>query len=221
MSTKQYAVIGMGRFGSSVAQSLSTMGCDVLAIDIDEQKTQHISEYVTHAVAADATDEIALKELGISNFDTVVVAIGNNIQASILTTLILKERGVAYLIVKAQNELHGKVLQKIGANKIIYPERDIAFRVARQIVSPNVIDYMELSDDYTILEMKASDAMVGKSLLELNIRAQFHCNVIAIRRGQAINLSPYAKNGLTKEDVLVIVGHKDDLEQLEQMYTNE
>ncbi|SEU20679.1 TrkA family potassium uptake protein [Paenibacillus sp. NFR01] len=215
---KQYAVIGMGRFGSSVAKALSEMGYDVLAIDADEQRTQEISGIVTHAVSADSTDEEALRALGIRNFDVVVVAIGEDIQASILTTLILKDLGVPAILVKAKSELHGKVLSKIGADKVVYPERDMGTRVAHHLASPNILDYIELSPDYSILEMKAAGPLVGKNLQELNIRARFGCNVMAIRRGDEMNITPQVEDRLVDGDVLVIVGHKENLNKLEVAY---
>ncbi|MDF9844336.1 MULTISPECIES: TrkA family potassium uptake protein [unclassified Paenibacillus] len=218
MAKKQYAIIGMGRFGSSVAKALSGMGYDVLAIDTDEQRTQEISGIVTHAVSADSTDEEALRALGIRNFDVVVVAIGEDIQSSILTTLILKDLGVPAILVKARNELHGKVLSKIGADKIIYPERDMGLRVAHHLASPNILDYIELSPDYSILDMKVPKQMLGKNLLELDIRAKYGCNVMAIRRGDAMNITPRAEDRLADGDVLVIVGHKDNLTRLEMAY---
>ncbi|MBY0014096.1 potassium channel family protein [Paenibacillus typhae] len=218
MAKKQYAIIGMGRFGSSVAKALSGMGYDVLAIDTDEQRTQEISGIVTHAVSADSTDEEALRALGIRNFDVVVVAIGEDIQASILTTLILKDLGVPAILVKARNELHGKVLSKIGADKIIYPERDMGLRVAHHLASPNILDYIELSPDYSILDMKVPRQMLGKNLLELDIRAKYGCNVMAIRRGDDMNITPRAEDRLADGDVLVIVGHKDNLTRLEMAY---
>lgn len=173
---------------------------------------------VTHAVSADSTDEEAARALGIRNFDVVVVAIGEDIQASILTTLILKDMGVPVLIVKAQNEPHGKVPQKIGADKVIYPERDMGLRVAHHLTSPNILDYIELSEDYSILEMRASEQMIGKNLLELNIRARFGCNVMAIKSRGSMNISPYAEDRIADGDVLVIVGHKDHLTKLELAY---
>ncbi|MCM3700793.1 TrkA family potassium uptake protein [Paenibacillus macerans] len=215
---KQFAVIGMGRFGLSVATALSNMGLDVLAIDADEHRTQLVANLVTHAVSADSTDEEALRALGIRNFDVVVVAIGEDIQASILTTLILKDLGSPLIVVKAQNELHGKVLQKIGADKVIYPERDMGLRVAHHLTSPNVLDYIELSDEYSIVEMRVSAEMVGKNLIELDIRARFGCNVMAIKRGARMNISPSAAERLTTDDVLVIVGEKNDLTKLELAY---
>ncbi|MBS5913114.1 MAG: TrkA family potassium uptake protein [Paenibacillus macerans] len=215
---KQFAVIGMGRFGLSVATALSNMGLDVLAIDADEHRTQLVANLVTHAVSADSTDEEALRALGIRNFDVVVVAIGEDIQASILTTLILKDLGSPLIVVKAQNELHGKVLQKIGADKVIYPERDMGLRVAHHLTSSNVLDYIELSDEYSIVEMRVSAEMVGKNLIELDIRARFGCNVMAIKRGARMNISPSAAERLTADDVLVIVGEKNDLTKLELAY---
>ncbi|AZK46213.1 potassium channel family protein [Paenibacillus lentus] len=216
---KQYAVIGMGRFGLSVASALSGMGFDVLAIDSNEQRTQEVSNIVTHAVSADSTDEEALRALGIRNFDVVVVAIGENIQASILTTLIIKDLGGPLIIVKAQNELHGKVLNKIGADKVIYPERDMGLRVAHHLTSPNILDYIELSDEYSIVDLQITKAMVGKNLKELDIRAKFGCNVMAIKTGAKMNISPAAHDRLAEGDILVIVGEKNDLTKLELAYS--
>lgn len=218
MAKKQYAVIGMGRFGTSVAKELNGMGFDVLAIDASEQRIQEIAGLVTHAVSSDSTEEEALRALGIRNFDVVVVAIGENIQASILTTLILKDLGVPVIIVKAKNELHGKVLQKIGADKVIFPERDMGLRVAHHLVSPNILDYIEISDDYSIMELRASSEMIGKNLKELDIRARFGCNVMGIRNDGDMNISPNPEDRLVDGDVLVIVGQKNDLTKLELAY---
>ncbi|WP_028591020.1 potassium channel family protein [Paenibacillus massiliensis] len=218
MAKKQYAIIGMGRFGSSVAYALSDMGYDVLAIDANEQRIQEVSEMVTHAVSADSTDEEALRALGIRNFDVVVVAIGEDIQASILTTLILKDMGVPVLLAKAKNELHGKVLQKIGADKVIYPERDMGLRVAHHLTSPNILDYIELSEDYSIFEMQAPRFMIGRNLKELDIRARYGCNVLGIRREKEMNISPHPEDLIQTGDVLIIVGHKNDLVRLEQAF---
>jgi len=215
---KQFAVIGMGRFGLSVASALSGMGFDVLAIDANEQRTQAVSNIVTHAVSADSTDEEALRALGIRNFDVVVVAIGQDIQASILTTLILKDLGGPLIVVKAQNELHGKVLNKIGADKVIYPERDMGLRVAHHLTSPNILDYIELSDEYSIAEMRATPGMLGQNLKELDVRAKFGCNVMAIKRGTKMNISPTADDRLEEGDILIIVGQKNDLTKLELAY---
>ncbi|WP_374020583.1 TrkA family potassium uptake protein [Paenibacillus thiaminolyticus] len=212
---KQFAIIGMGRFGSSVAQNLSNMNFEVLAIDSSEQKIQEVVNIVTHAVSADSTDEDALRALGIRNFDVVVVAIGQDIQSSILTTLILKDLGVPMIVVKAQNELHGKVLSKIGADKVVFPERDMGARVAHHLISPNILDYIELSEDHSIVEMRASSLMIGKNLKELDIRARFGCNVMAIKNNGKTNISPYAEDRIKDGDILVIVGQNNHLKNLE------
>lgn len=208
----------MGRFGSSVAQNLSNMNFEVLAIDSSEQKIQEVMNIVTHAVSADSTDEDALRALGIRNFDVVVVAIGQDIQSSILTTLILKDLGVPMIVVKAQNELHGKVLSKIGADKVVFPERDMGARVAHHLISPNILDYIELSEDHSIVEMRASSLMIGKNLKELDIRARFGCNVMAIKNNGKTNISPYAEDRIKDGDILVIVGQNNHLKNLELAY---
>ncbi|WP_338552721.1 TrkA family potassium uptake protein [Paenibacillus sp. KS-LC4] len=219
MPKKQYAVIGIGRFGLSVASSLTDMGFEVLAIDTSEDRVQDAVNHVTHAVVADSTDEEALRALGIRNFDVVVVAIGQDIQSSILTTLILKDMGVGLIIVKAQNELHGKVLSRIGADKVVYPERDMGLRVAHHLISPNILDYIEISEDYSIIEIKAPEAMIGKSLKQLEIRAKFKCNVMAIKTGSSMNIAPYADDLIRDIDILVIVGKNSDLSNLEIAYS--
>lgn len=219
MAQKQFAIIGLGRFGSSVARYLSRMNYEVLAIDANPERVQSLAQTVTHAVTADATDEEAMRALGLRNFDVVVVAIGQDIQASILTTLILKELGVPRLVVKAQNDLHGKVLAKIGADKVIFPERDMGIRVAHQLISPNILEHIELSSEYGIVEMEAPSRMVGKSLRQLDIRAKFGCNVLAIKTGERMNIAPHADDLIRKGDVLVIVGRNEDLLHLEKNYS--
>ncbi|WP_307450068.1 TrkA family potassium uptake protein [Paenibacillus sp. V4I3] len=212
---KQFAIIGMGRFGSSVAKTLSQLGFEVLAIDHREETVQEVSAFVTHAVQADSTDEEALRALGIRNFDVVVVAIGEDIQASILTTLILKEMGIPTTVVKAVNDLHGKVLKKIGADKVVYPERDMGQRVAHHLISSNIIDYIELSADYSIVEIKVSTQMIGKSLKQLDIRAKYGCNVIAIKQNEQLIIPPSAEEPLRIDDILVIVGKNSNLQTFE------
>jgi trk system potassium uptake protein TrkA len=215
MKKKQFAVIGMGRFGSSVAKTLYNLGFEVLAIDENEGRIQDIIDTVTHAVQADSTDEDALRALGIRNFDVVVVAIGQDIQASILTALILKELGVSNLIVKAQNELHGKVVKKIGADKVIFPERDMGQRVAHHLISNNILDFIELSDDYSIVEIKAAKHMIGKNLRQLDIRAKYGCNVIAVKSSDKMNIAPHAEDIIKENDILVVVGDNDHLQTFE------
>jgi len=216
MSEKTFAIIGMGRFGSSIAKNLYEMGYDVMAIDADEEKIQEHIQYVTYAVQADCTDEQAMKELGIRNFDVVVVAIGEDIQASILATLIVKELGVNHIVVKAQNERHGKVLYKIGADRVVFPERDMGIRVANNLVSPGILDFIELAEDYSVAEIAASEGMVGKDLVKLDLRAKFGVNVMAIKSGDNINIAPNAQDTIQAGDILVVIGHNSDIKRLEE-----
>lgn len=213
---KQFAVIGLGRFGGSVARALCEMGYEVLVVDKNEQRIQDFSNIATHAVVADTTDEEALNALGIRNFDIVVVAIGEDIQSSILTTLILKEMDVQKVVVKARNALHGKVLYKIGADKVVYPERDMGIRVVHSLISPNILDIIELADDYSIVEIHAGEFFGGKTLKDLDIRAKFGCNVMAIKSGDRINIAPLASDRINEGDILVVIGHNDDLQRLEE-----
>ncbi|MBM7625011.1 potassium channel family protein [Sporohalobacter salinus] len=214
---RQFIVVGLGRFGTSVATSLAEEGYDVLAIDREEDPIQDITDKVTHAVQADATDEDSLKTLGISNFDIAVVSIGDDIQSSLLATLILKELGVEYVVVKAQDQLHGKVLNKIGADKIVYPERDMGVRVAYNLVTTNVLDYIELSQDYSIIEVLATEELTGKTLKELELRAKFGINVIAIKKGEGeINVTPKANDMIEVEDILVVMGQEKGLDKLRE-----
>lgn len=217
MSKKQFLIIGLGRFGSSIAKTIYELGHDVLAIDKDEEKVQEISDYVTHAVQMDSTDESILKTLGVTNFDVAVVTIGSNLQDSVMATLILKELGVKYIIAKANNELHAKVLTKIGADKVVLPERDMGIRVAHNLVSSNILDYIELSEEYSILEIEAIKEWFNKSLKEIEIRKKHGINVVAIKRGEKVNISPSAEDIIKENDVLVALGSAKDLNKFESM----
>ena len=209
---KQFVIIGIGKFGYSIATTLFDMGHDVLAIDKDEEKVQQISNRVTHAVQADATDENTLKALGIRNFDVAVVTISSNIQSSILITMLCKELGLKYVLAKAQNELHAKVLYKTGADKVVFPERDMGIRVAQNLVSTNFLDYIELTPHYRLVELAVVPAWEDKSLRELNIRVKYGINIMAIRHGNDVNISPLGDDILRREDVLVLIGRTNDIE---------
>ena len=212
---KSFAVIGCGRFGSAVARTLYELGNEVLAIDGDEEMVEAISQDVTHAVQADVMDEGVLHELGLSNVDVAIVSIGSDMQASIMATLIVKELGVPKVIAKAQSELHGKVLKKIGADKVIFPERDMGVRVAQNLASQRIIDYIELSPDYSILEITAIPAWYGKTLETLKLRNKFGINVMAIKRYDSIIVSPEPEEKVNIGDVLVVLGNTNDISRLE------
>ncbi|MBU0443420.1 Ktr system potassium transporter KtrC [Bacillus velezensis] len=213
---KEFAVIGLGRFGGSICKALSEEGLEVMAMDIDEDKVNEYAKIASHAVIGDSTDESVLKNLGLRNFDHVIVAIGENIQASILTTLILKELGVNTITVKAQNDYHEKVLAKIGADHIVHPERDMAKRIAHNIVSNNVLDYLELSDEHSIVEIVANSRLAGNTLLDLDIRAKHGINIVAIKREKEVIVSPLATEMIQKEDILIVIGSLTDISRFEK-----
>ncbi len=212
---KQFAVIGLGRFGGSICKELFRMGYQVLAIDINEAKVTEFSQYATHAVIANSADEKALLSLGIRNFEHVVVAIGDDIQTSILTTLVLKELNLPNVWVKAQNAYHHKVLEKIGADRIIHPEHDMGIRIAQHLTSEKIVDYIELSNEYSIVELLATSKVHNKSLIDLNIRAKFGCTILAIKRGEDVNVSPMPEEVIIEKDLLIVIGHKNDLKRFE------
>ncbi|MCT8137310.1 TrkA family potassium uptake protein [Anaerobacillus sp. CMMVII] len=212
---KQFAVIGLGRFGGSVCKELYTMGHEVLAIDLNEDRVNNFARFSTHAVVANATDENALLSLGIRNFEYVVVAIGDNIQASILCTLLLKEMNVKQVWVKAQNPYHHKVVERIGADRIIHPEHDMGVRIAHYLVSEKIIDYIELSPEYSIMELIASKKVSNRTIAELDIRAKFGCTILGIKRGEAVIISPTPDQEIYENDILIVIGHNKDLKRFE------
>lgn len=215
MKKRQFVVIGLGRFGSSIAKTLYSLGNDVLAIDADEDVIQNIADSVTHAVQADATDENSLRTLGISNFDVAVVTIGSNVQASIMAALLAKDLGVKYILAKAHNELHAKVLKKIGVDRVIFPERDMGVRVAHNLVSTNILDYIELSSDYSIAEIASPEEWYGKTLNQLNMRSKYGINIMAIKKNNEVNISPSADDTVEQGDIIVAIGGIEELNELE------
>ena len=215
MKAKQYLVLGLGRFGTSLAKTLAELGQEVMAVDEDESLVNAIAPYVTQAMQLDATDETALQTLGISNFDAAIVSIGQNTRDSILVCVLLKELGVPYLIAKANDELHAKVLRKIGVDRVVFPERDMGARLARAILAPNVLDLMNLSDDYQIVEIRVPSRWVDNSIIGVNVRRHYGVNILAIhRRGQFL-VAPAPDMLFEAEDTLLVMGRKDDLKRLE------
>lgn len=213
-SKKDFVVFGLGKFGRSVAQTLVENGREVLAIDISEEVVQEVSTTVTHAVQADVTDAAALKALGVGNFEVAIIAIANNLQASILATILAKELGVSYVLAKAQNDIHKRVLEKVGADKVIFPEREIGVRIANNLVSDNFVDYIELSEDYSIVEISVLNSWIDKSLKELNMRANYGINVMAVRKGKNISIMPGPNLILARGDILVVIGSNKDVRKI-------
>ncbi|MCT2535268.1 TrkA family potassium uptake protein [Aquibacillus koreensis] len=214
---KEFVVIGLGRFGSSLCMELTDIGIEVVAIDKDPEKVGEFSSIVSHAVELDAVDEEGLNSVGIRNFDCVVVSIGEDIQASILITLILKEMGIKQVWVKARNHYHQKVLEKIGADRIIHPERDMARRIAHHIGNDKVTDYIEISKSYSIVEIMASDKLAGKTLGELDAFDKYHCKIVAIKKNEDdVSVMPSLNTRIDLNDILVTIGKNKNLDKFEE-----
>ncbi len=220
-----FTVIGLGRFGYSCAQTMVEKGCEVLAIDKDEERIQAISDIATFAVQCDATDERALKAVSAQNVDVAVVSIGENIEASILIVQTLKEMGVKSIVAKAVAPIQGKILMNLGVDEVIYPERDAAIRLAHRLVSPGVIEYLELSPGFSVEEVSVSDSLSGLSLEEIKSRGKHNLNIIGIKQQvsrmvkgrimteETFNFTPKPDDVVEKGDVLVMIGQEKDLDR--------
>jgi trk system potassium uptake protein len=220
---KQFAVIGLGRFGFSVAKTLAKYGSEVIAIDNHEERVKKVSDFVTSAVQLDAMDDKALRSVGVQNVDTAIVSIGENIEASILVVMTLKEMGIRNIIAKAVTTLHGKVLENIGVQRIIYPDRDMAVRVAHSLIRPKVLEQLELSDEYSIVELPTPVRLIGQTLKDAQLRSKYGVNLIAIKRKvttekgiikEAWNVSPLPTDVIQEGDVLVLIGLNEDLDKI-------
>ena len=215
MKTKQFVVFGLGRFGISLATTLSEAGYEVMVVDKSEEVIQEIAPLVTHAVQADSADMDTLKSLGIRNFDVAVVAIGKDIQSSIMTTLLLKELGIPNVIAKASSEIHERVLKKIGADRIILPEHEMGMRIATNLIAGNILEYIQLSSEYSIVETSILTEWIGRSIIEIDLRNKYGINIIAVQRKGNIEISPSPDFIIQSEDVLVVVGSNKHLQMLE------
>jgi trk system potassium uptake protein TrkA len=220
MTRRSFAVIGLGRFGSAMAHTLMELGQDVIGVDSDEDRVRQLAEVVSQAAQIDATDLRALKELGIQDVDVAVISIGENIEASLLVVMQVMELGVREVIAKAVTPLHGRILQKLGVKRVVYPERDMAIRVAHSLVVPNSLDYIELSRDFSIVEVPAPKEFVGQSLKQLELRPRYGVTLIAVKRragddeGEVTNIAPMADEVIEAGDVLSLLGSNERLAQL-------
>lgn len=214
---KSYLVIGLGRFGSEVARKLCEQGCEVLAMDVHSNLVQQVAPDVTHAVVGDGRDKDVLKALGAGNFDCAIIAIGDDLAASVLTTMNLKELGTPYIVCKAHDATHRRVLEKLGVDRVVIPEYEFAGKLARSLSSHNVLDYIELSEEYGILEVPAPKSWVGKTILELNIRAKLGVNIIAVENNKITNVSPSAGYRVQKGDIMVVLGDNKALEAVQKL----
>ena len=214
---KSFVVIGLGRFGRALAVELFRLGHEVLAVDKSEERVSEIADFVTHAVRADARDEQALRAIGARNFDCAVVAFAGETQDNILTTLLLKEVGGKYVVAKGHDELHTRVSQKIGADRVVFPESDMGVRLAQIISSNNLVDYIDISDDYSIIEMTAPPRWDGKSIRALDVRAKYGINILVVKSGSGKTLSvvPSPDYVIRKGDILVVIGTGEDIRRLQ------
>lgn len=214
--SEQFVIIGCGRFGSAVAQELTKLGREVMVVDIDPDVIQNMSNIVTYAVQADVTDANTVRTLGIGNFDTAIVTMGANIQGSMLATLLVKETGVKKVISKAQSKVHSQILYKIGADRVIFPEREMGIRLAKNLVSKNVLEFIELSEDYSVIELRVSEDWVGKTLEELEMRKKYGVNVVAIKNLDNVNISVLGSYRIQENDRLVVIGQNENLNKFEK-----
>lgn len=214
---KSFIVIGLGLFGAELARKLSQQNCEVLAMDIRGDLVQQVADDVTHAVVGDGQDKEVLKAMGAGEFDCAIIAIGDDLAASVLVTMNLKELGVPYIVCKAHDETHRRVLQKLGADRVVIPESEFAGRLARSLSSRNVLDYIELSTDYGIVEVPAPKKWWGKSLRELDVRAQMGVNIIAVESGSVTNVSPSADYVIRNDDIIVLLGDTPSLEAVQRL----
>lgn len=203
---RQFAVMGLGRFGKSVAITLADNGCSVLACDANEELVCDVAEYVTHAVQVDASDEAAIESLGLGNFDAVIIAVGHDLEASLIATMVAKEAGAPYVVVKANDQRQRKILEGVGADKVIFPEKEMGEKVAMKLITTNLVDYMSLSGEYDLREMRPLSEWVGKTLEQAKVRAAYGLNVIAIKRDGEAMIMPHASDVISASDVLVVIG---------------
>lgn len=212
---KQFIVLGLGRFGASLARNLCRMGHEVLAVDSDAHLVSELAPHVTQAVQADATDENALAEMDVGSFDAAIVAIGTNTRDSILVTVLCKEACVPQVVAKAVDDLHAKVLRKVGADRVIFPEQDMGLRVAKALDAPNILELMELSGEDRIAELLTPERWCGRTLAQVNVRRDFGLTVIGVRRGADFIASPGAELKLQQGDILLVLGKSRDIEAVE------
>ena len=214
MKDKNVLVLGLGRFGSALARKLFEKGVEVMAVDRDYTKVQKLADQATYAAQADMTDEEAMRELGINNFDIAVIATGSNIEASIEATLLCKDAGITTVIAKATNITHERIVQKIGADKIIFPELESGERLARVISGSNLLEFIEFSSEFSLAEIRVHEAWIGKNLMELDFRNEYNLNVVAFERDGKTLINPNPTTLIEKNDLIVLIGKSEDVDKI-------
>ena len=214
---KKFAVFGLGNFGFSVAKALYEEGHEVLCVDREEARVNKIQEFATHTIIGDVTDRSLLESAGIADMDAVIVSLGDNLSASILTTLYLKDLSVKNILVKIRSEDHGRILEKIGADEVIFPEKETAIKIAKSLSNPNILDYIPLSPEYSILEVAPPNRFIGKTLSEINLRAKYGVNVIAIRElvPDRLTMAPGGDFVIKDSDIFIVLGRPEDIAKIQ------
>ncbi len=210
---RQFAILGLGRFGRSILKTLSDNGCSVLACDSNLDIVQEMSQYATHVVQVDVRDEMSLESLGLGNFDVVIVAIGGDLEACVMATLISKQAGAKYVIAKVQNQMQKKILERVGADRVVLPEWEMGVKIATNLVTSNIIDFINLSEEYSIAELEPVESWVDLSLQKANIRAVSGLNIVAIKRGKKIIVSPKPDEIIMATDIIVAIGENSDIQR--------
>lgn len=217
MKKQEFAVIGLGDFGTNVAVTLVNSGATVMVVDSDEKKLEEIADEVDFAVCIDATNPAALRQLGIHNYDGAIVGMGHSLETSVLIVLQLKEMGVPFVMAKASSNLEGRILQKVGADKVIFPDREMGIRVGNQIMNGNYFEAIELSERYSITDLPVPSGWAGKTIAELNIRSKYGVSIIGIRGLETVTINPKPNEKLNADDALIILGDNTELKKLREM----
>lgn len=212
---ESFVVIGSGRFGSSVARTIYGLGREVMVVDKDEDRIREISPHVSYAIQADILEDGVVEELGLSNFDAAIIAIGTEIEASVMATLVAKEKGIGFVLAKAQSPVHGRLLEKIGADRVVYPEKAMGQRVGHGLASSLALDFVELTPRHSLLEITVIKSWEGKKIENLDIEGRYKLSIVALRRGDDLKIIPSSKETLNKNDSLIIIGETQEIKRLE------
>ena len=216
MKRKTIGIIGLGRFGGTLAKQVAALGHEVVGIDIEETLVQKLASYLTHSIVGDFSDEDTIRQLNLQELDVVVIAIGDNLKAKLLSAMVLKELHTPYIVAKASTTMESKLLERVGADLIIFPEMDMAERVAQMLTRENIVDYFQLSQDIGLVEMGIPQFMVGHTLVELYIRKHYNVNIVAVKRDKNVIAPPNPNNPLQDDDMLIVIGRNEDITKLSQ-----
>ena len=212
---KQYVVFGIGRFGASVARTLEENGCQVIVVDKDYEKIQMIADEVSYAMTADVEDPEAIESLGLKNVDGAIITMVNNMEASIVSAMMCQDLGVKYIVARAKNDMHGRILEKVGVTKVVYPEQEMGERIGRYIAAGDFMDWIALSPEFSLVELPMPQEWVGKSLVELDVRKKYGFNIVGIRKGSEMILQFSPNVPLEKDTILFVIGKNEDLEKFQ------